>query len=212
MAVIEIDERNFATEILDSELPVLLEFGAEWCGPCKTVAPELEALSQELAGKAIIARVDIDRSRRLAQEFGIQSVPTFVVMHEGRPVNGVMGAQRKQQLRALLEPLLPRPTGALKPQELAKLLPTGQVIPVDTRDPAAFGRTHLPHAISLPLEQVETRWSELAQLPAVPVLYCRGGDKTKELAQQLAQKGLPVSYLEGGLLDWEALGLPVERG
>jgi thioredoxin len=211
MAVLDIDERNFAAEIMDSELPVLLEFSAQWCGPCKTMAPELDALSRELEGKAKIARIDIDRSRDLAREFGVQSVPTFVVMHQGRPVNGAAGAQRKAQLMQLLEPLLPRTAGALKPAEVARLLGAGQVVAVDTRDPAAYFRTHLPRAINLPLQDVQAKLAELARLRAVPVLYCRGGDKTKDLAQSLAQQGVPISFLEGGLLDWEALGLPVER-
>ena len=75
MALKAVTERDFEQEVLASELPVLLEFGAEWCGPCKVVAPELEALSRELEGKAKVLTVDIDKSPMLARELGVQSVP-----------------------------------------------------------------------------------------------------------------------------------------
>jgi thioredoxin 1/putative thioredoxin len=106
---------------------------------------------------------------------------------------------------------LPRPAGALKPVELAQLLSSGAVVPVDTRDAAAFGRAHLPGAVNMPFEEIDKRLAELHMLAGQPVLYCRSGDKTKELAEQLAEQGTPVAFLEGGLLGWEAEGLPIER-
>ncbi|MCC6213653.1 MAG: thioredoxin fold domain-containing protein [Polyangiaceae bacterium] len=211
MALPQITERNFEAEVLRSELPVLLEFGAEWCAPCKTVAPELDALAKELEGKAKVVTVDIDRAPLLAREMGVQSVPTFVVFHQGRPVNGKVGALRKAQLRELIDPVLPRAAGALKPEEVAALLQRGAISLVDTREAAAFRRAHLPGATSLPLEEIETRLAELHMLPGSPVLYCRSGDRTKELASSLAEQGMPVSFLEGGILGWEASSLPIER-
>jgi len=212
MAAVEtVTERNFESAVMMSELPVLVEFGAQWCGPCKQVAPELEALATELAGKAKVVTVDIDRSPRLAQQLGVQSVPTFVVFHQGRPVTGKVGALRRQQLRELLEPVLPRPAGALSAAELAQLLGARRATAVDTRERAAYERAHLPGAVHLPLDQIESRLAELHMLPSEPVLYCRGGDRTKELAERLAASGVPVAFLEGGLLAWEANGLPIER-
>lgn len=211
MAIQEVSERDFVNEVMRSKLPVLVEFGAEWCGPCKTVAPELKALAAELEGSAKIVTVDIDRSPVLARELGVQSVPTFVVFDKGRPVGAQPGAMKKAQLRALLEPYLPRPAGSLKPEEVAQLLARRQVIMVDTREKPVFTRVHLPGAVHIPLEEVENRMAELHMLPAAPVLYCRSGDLTKDLAAKLAQAGVPVSYLEGGVLAWEAAGLPIER-
>lgn len=211
MAIQEVSERDFVNEVMRSKLPVLVEFGAEWCGPCKTVAPELKALAAELEGSAKIVTVDIDRSPVLARELGVQSVPTFVVFDKGRPVGAQPGAMKKAQLRALLEPYLPRPAGSLKPEEVAQLLARRQVIMVDTREKLVFNRVHLPGAVHIPLEEVETRMAELHMLPAAPVLYCRAGDLTKDLAAKLAQAGVPVSYLDGGVLAWEAAGLPIER-
>lgn len=194
-----------------SELPVLLEFSAEWCGPCKQMAPDLQALARELEGKAKVVMLDIDKSPMIPRQMGVQSVPTFVVFNGGRPVGGKVGAMRKAELRGLLEPFLPRAEGAIRPEELTALLKEGRVSVVDTREAAVFKRAHLPGATNLPLEEIETRLAELHMLPATPVLYCRAGDKTKELAARLAEQGLPVAFLEGGVLGWEAAGLKLER-
>lgn len=206
-----VTERNFEQEVLMSELPVLLEFSAEWCGPCKQMAPDLQALAHELEGKAKVVMLDIDKSPNIPRQMGVQSVPTFVVFHGGRPVGGKVGAMRKAELRGLLEPYLPRAEGAIRPEELVQLLQAGRVSVVDTREAPVFNRAHLPTAINLPLEEIETRLAELHMLPATPVLYCRSGDRTKELAAKLAEQGLPVAYLEGGVLGWEAAGQKLER-
>jgi thioredoxin len=211
MAVTPVSEQTFEREVLRSEVPVLVEFGAEWCGPCKVVAPELEALSRELQGSAKVVTVDIDRSPYLARELGIQSVPTFVLFHQGRPVNGKVGALKKAQLREMLEPVLPRAAGALKPEEVAQLLARGHVSLVDTREAPVYGRAHINGAVNIPLEEVESRLAELHMLPASPVLYCRSGDRTKELAERLTQQGIPVSFLEGGVLAWESSGFDLAR-
>jgi len=206
-----ISEREFEAEILRSELPVLLEFTADWCQPCKAIAPEVEAFAREMEGKCKVVKVDIDKSPVVARQLRIQSVPTFMLFAQGRVVDAVAGALRKQQMRDMVEPHLPRAEGALKPAELAQLVKAGAVVPVDTRDKPAFDRAHLPGAKHMPLEELEGRLAELHMFAGQPVLYCRGGDKTKELAGRLADAGMPVAFLEGGLLAWEAEGLPVER-
>jgi thioredoxin 1/putative thioredoxin len=211
MALGMVTDQTFEREILQSELPVLVEFSAEWCGPCKTVAPELRALSDELKDKAKVVTIDVDKSPVIARELGVQSVPTFVVFHQGRPVGGRVGALKRAQLREMLEPYLPRAAGALKPMELAQLLQRRQVVPVDTREAATYRRAHLPSAVSIPLEELPNRLAELHMLPGAPVLYCRAGDKTKEMAEKLANEGSPVAFLEGGLLGWESAGLPLDR-
>jgi len=206
-----VTERNFEQEVLLSEEPVLVEFGAEWCGPCKTMLPELLALAEELKGKAKIVTIDIDRSPMIARQIGVQSVPTFVVFHQGRPVGGKVGAMQRRELRDMLDPFLPRAEGALKPDELAQLLKAGRVVPVDTREAAVFARAHLPGAVSMPAAEIETRLAELHMLAGTPVIYCRSGDQTKDLAAKLAEQGVPVAFLEGGVLGWEAAGFSLQR-
>ena len=206
-----VTERDFEREVLRSELPVLMQFTADWCQPCKTIAPEVEAFAQEMQGKAKVVKIDVDKSPVIAQQLRVQSVPTFMVVAEGRIQDAVVGAVRKKKMQQMVEPFLPRAAGAVKPAELAQLLAGGAVSPVDARDAAAFGRAHLPGAINIPAEEIESRLAELHMLQGQPVLYCRAGDKTKELAERLAAQDTPVAFLEGGLLAWEAEGLPIQR-
>jgi len=211
MAVRSVTEQTFEQEVLMSEVPVLVEFSAEWCGPCKVVAPELAALSSELGDKAKIVTIDIDRSPNLSRQLGVQSVPTFVVFHQGRPAGGKVGALKRTQLREMIEPYLPRAEGALKPDEVFQLLRAGRISIVDTREPAVYGRAHIPGATSMPADEIEGRLAELFMLGTPPILYCRQGDRTKELVAKLVEQGLQVGFLEGGVLAWEAAGLPMER-
>jgi thioredoxin len=207
-----VTEREFEREVLRSEVPVLIEFTAEWCQPCKTIAPDVEAVARELDGKARVVKIDVDKAPVIAQQLRIQSVPTFMVVAEGRIQDAVVGAIRKKKMMEMVEPFLPRAAGALKAAELAQLVAGGAVVPVDTRDAAAYARAHLPHAVNMPLETVETRLAELHMLTGQPALYCRSGDKSKELSEKLAEQGMPVAFLEGGILAWEGEGLPIERG
>jgi thioredoxin 1/putative thioredoxin len=210
-AIPYVGEREFESVVLRSELPVMVQFTADWCGPCKQIAPEVESFARDMEGKVRVVKVDIDKSPLLARELQVKSVPMFVLFSEQRIVDGVVGAVGKKKLKEMVEPFLPRAAGALKAIELAQLLREGQAVPVDTREAAAFGRAHVPGAVNMPLDGLENRLAELHMLAAQPVLYCRGGDKTKEMAATLAAQGVPVAFIEGGFLAWESEGLPVER-
>jgi thioredoxin 1/putative thioredoxin len=111
----------------------------------------------------------------------------------------------------MLEPFLPRAEGALKPEELAQLLKAGRVAAVDTRDAAVFERAHIPGAKNLPGDELQNRLAELYMLGAPPALYCRSGDRSKELVAKLLEQGVESVFLEGGVLAWEAAGLPMEK-
>jgi len=211
MAVGTVTEQTFEQEVMLSEVPVLVEFSAEWCAPCKLVAPELAALSSELGDKAKIVTIDIDRSPNLARQLGVQSVPTFVVFNQGRPAGGKVGALKRAQLREMLDPFLPRAEGALKAEEVFQLLRAGRISIVDTREPAVFARAHIPGAKNVPADELEGRLAELFMLGSPPILYCRSGEQTKDLAAKLVAQGVEVGFLEGGVLAWEAAGLAMER-
>src|SRR4051794_32239446 len=138
MAVPTIPEPDFEREVLRSELPVLIDFTADWCAPCKTVAPEVEAIAHELDGKAKVVKIDIDKSKRIATSLRIQAVLSFMVFLKGRPVAADQGVLRRNQLRELIEPFLPRAEGAIRAVELAQLLQQRQVVPIDVREAAPY--------------------------------------------------------------------------
>jgi thioredoxin 1/putative thioredoxin len=211
MAIPVIEEHDFEREVLHSELPVLVDFFADWCGPCKTMEPEVVAIAQELAGKLKVVKVNIDKARTIAQRLQIRSVPTTMVFHKGRIGGAETGALGRVQMRQMVEPFLPREEGAIRAVEAAQLLKQKQIVLVDTRDAPVYARTHLPGAVNIPLAEVPTRLAELHMLPAEAVLYCRSGDLTKALALTLTSEGAPIAFLEGGMLGWEAEGLPVDR-
>ncbi|MGI8922636.1 MAG: thioredoxin [Fimbriimonadales bacterium] len=94
---------NFETEVLQSNLPVLLDFWAEWCGPCRMIAPHVEALATEYAGKAKIFKIDVDAEGELAMRYGVMSIPTLMVFKEGKLFDQMVGAASKEQIKAVLD-------------------------------------------------------------------------------------------------------------
>jgi thioredoxin-like negative regulator of GroEL len=210
-ALPQVTEREFEQEVLLSELPVLVEFMLASSAQCQAIEPEVEAFAKEMEGKLKVVQVDIEKSPMLARQLRLQQVPTFMLFVDQKLGDAQVGPLTKKQLRAMVEPFLPRQEGALKPRELAELLKQGVVVPVDIRDASAYGRAHLPKAKSLPIDEIETRLAELFMLPGQPVLYDRAGEKTKDLVAKMAESGTPLAFLEGGILAWEAEGLPIER-
>lgn len=96
-------DSNFQTEVLQSEKPVLVDFWAVWCGPCRMVGPIVDQLADEYAGRAKIGKVDVDSNQRIAANYQISSIPTLMVFKGGQVVEQVLGAQPKQRIAALLD-------------------------------------------------------------------------------------------------------------
>ena len=97
-SISQLSEATFAEEVNSAAEPVLVDFWAEWCGPCKTIAPILEELAGEQAGKLQIAKVDVDENQGLARQYGVQSIPTMIVFKDGVEVHRMVGARGKAQL------------------------------------------------------------------------------------------------------------------
>lgn len=102
MADVNFTDDNFETEVSKSDIPVMVDFFAEWCGPCKMMAPIVEELAVEHKGKWKIGKCDIDKNPELAQKFMIQSIPTVVFFKDGEVVDKVIGFQSKEALSAKL--------------------------------------------------------------------------------------------------------------
>lgn len=103
---LQVTDQNFDQVILNGGKPAMVDFWAAWCGPCRMIAPHVEALAQEYAGRAIVAKVDVDANRQTAIRFGIQSIPTLLFFKNGQLVDRVVGAVDKKELQRKLEALL----------------------------------------------------------------------------------------------------------
>lgn len=101
--IINSSDATFANDVLQSDVPVLVDFWATWCGPCRAIAPVLESLSEDYAGKAKIVKVDVDANPQTAAQFGVRSIPSLFVVKNGAVVDSTVGAQPKNALASLLD-------------------------------------------------------------------------------------------------------------
>lgn len=209
MSTIKVTDQTFEATVLGAPGPVLVDFWATWCGPCLAVAPILEQLSTEYAGKVTIAKLDVDESPQTAARYRIQSIPTMILFEGGKPKTAVQGALPKPKLVEFLEKSVSslKPP-AIKPAELKAALDAGEPWALyDVRDPGPFSRGHLLRSARLAPEDVA---ATLATLPAGRnvALICRSGEVSSELAAKLNSAARRVVALEKGLLAWEGSGFP----
>ena len=101
--VIMLNEDNFRQEVLKSEMPVLVDFWAAWCGPCKMVGPIVEELANDYAGKAKVCKLNVDDCGRIAQSYGVMSIPTLILFKDGQEANRIVGFRPKAELAKMLE-------------------------------------------------------------------------------------------------------------
>ncbi|MGI8811459.1 MAG: thioredoxin [Pyrinomonadaceae bacterium] len=103
-APVVVTDANFAKTVEGSRLPVLLDMWAAWCGPCRIVAPTIEALAKELAGKILVGKLDVDANQLTAARFRVQSIPTLLILKNGNEVGRIVGAQSREAILSQLRP------------------------------------------------------------------------------------------------------------
>jgi thioredoxin 1 len=104
---VQVTDSTFDAQVLKSDVPVLIDFWAEWCGPCKVIAPILEQIADEYDGRIKIAKVDVDQNNQMAMQLGVQSIPTLILFKNGQAVERWVGSLPKDRLLSRLLPHLP---------------------------------------------------------------------------------------------------------
>lgn len=103
MAELKITRENFENEVMKSNIPVLIDFWAPWCGPCRMMGPIIEQLAEEYEGKVKVGKVNVDEESELSQAFGMMSIPTIVLVKDGKIVKQAVGARPKAEVEAMLQ-------------------------------------------------------------------------------------------------------------
>ncbi|MBF0533157.1 MAG: thioredoxin [Candidatus Omnitrophica bacterium] len=106
MAALHFNDANFEKEVLQSSLPVLVDFWAEWCGPCRMMGPIIDAVAQDLAAELKVGKVNVDESPNVAGQYGIMSIPTIILFKGGKPAQQFVGAMPKEALAAKVKAAL----------------------------------------------------------------------------------------------------------
>lgn len=210
MSTIEVTDETFQTDVLDAPVPVLVDFWAPWCAPCRMVAPILEELAETYAGQITVAKVNVDDNPIVAQQLRIQSIPTLVLFDGGQPVRAVQGALPREALVELIESnvsALAPPT--ITVDELAKLMDAGAPVQaIDLRDPRDFSRSHLRKARCVAPDALTEALADISPDTLV-VLIDRTGEGAVKVAKDAAGQGPHrVVALDKGLLEWEGSGRP----
>ena len=105
-SLVQVNDNNFASEVLNSDLPVLVEFWAIWCGPCRSISPMVEELAKEFLGKVKVTKLNVDGSPATTSQYGVRGIPTLILFKGGKILDQIIGSVPKARLKALIEKAL----------------------------------------------------------------------------------------------------------
>jgi thioredoxin 1 len=101
--LVHVDDKNFASEVLNSDLPVLVDFWATWCGPCRSIGPIVEELAKEFSGRVKVTKLNVDESPATPSQYGVRGIPTLILFKGGKILEQIVGAVPKTRLKAMIE-------------------------------------------------------------------------------------------------------------
>ena len=166
--IVSVDESNAQQLLIEESArrPVVVDFWADWCEPCKTLMPLLEKLANEYQGQFLLAKVNADEQQTIAQQLGVRSLPTVIVIKDGQPVDGFVGAQTETQIREILDKYLPKPWDGLLEQAQALIAQdkAGEALPLLRQ---AYDESSQRHDITLVFAQVLIETSRLDEAERV---------------------------------------------
>lgn len=216
MALLNVTDATFESAVLKSDLPVVVDFYADWCQPCRAIAPILEDLAKKYDGHVHIAKIDVERNPSVAQAFRVQSIPMLALVRDGQVVDIQVGALDARALEDLVKQFVgPMTAGGVETWDVDRVklaLEIDEVVPVDLRAATDFGRAHLPNAVNIPVDELADRLAELSDPSKRYVFYLRTDADVETHANTAADAGVQAVVLEGGLLGWEVAGARIERG
>lgn len=105
-SLLHVNDRNFSAEVLQSNLPVLVDFWATWCGPCRAISPIIEELAEEFSGRVKVTKLNVDENPATPSQYGVRGIPTLILFKEGKILDQIVGSVPKARLKAMLEKAL----------------------------------------------------------------------------------------------------------
>jgi thioredoxin 1 len=105
-SLVHVNDKNFSSEVINSDLPVLVEFWATWCGPCRSISPIVEALAKEFSGRVKVTKLNVDENPATPSQYGVRGIPTLILFKSGKILDQIIGSVPKGRLKAIIEKAL----------------------------------------------------------------------------------------------------------
>ena len=193
MSAININKNNFQNEVMNSDNPVLLDFWAPWCGPCRMVVPIVEEIAKERSDIKV-GKVNVDEQPELASRFGVMSIPTLVVMKNGKIVNQAMGARPKNAILGMLYGGVTMGffdffKQADINQGVKEYTATPGAVLLDVRTSEEYRGGHIPGSKNVPLQAIDKVSSVAENKDTVLFVYCYSGARSRQAAGLLQRMG-----------------------